>query len=173
MASDRLKENHMRKFLALILAAGLMACATSVDTPISGPAAPGKTAAGRDKDLPPPPPITDPAQPPQGVGKSGLNFGSWKSGNPDELSAAFGAEAAKRFPAGRDLLGARAALELDGFQCRDANRPDGRPVPQLECRLGVMERQCGMDWTVEIWSASEAAKGRFDVMCLGAMPSRR
>ena len=54
-----------------------------------------------------------------------------------------------------DEAKARKVLETDGFACRDGNRPDGHPVPQLECeRIYAFEDDVHA-WTVEFW-ANEA-----------------
>lgn len=161
----------MRRFLIGLALVALSACAT----PAAGPAAPardGLSPAGKVKDLKAPPaPSSDPTAPPEGATKSGVDYGAWRT-NPDAAQAAFAASIARLLPAGATPDQVRNLLAGEGFNCRDGNRPDGAPVPLMDCRRGAFERQCGHDWVVELWKAGEPMRARYDVMCLGALPRR-
>ena len=46
---------------------------------------------------------------------------------------------------------ARKVLESDGFACKDGNRPDGAPVPVLECERVYSVNDNVHSWTVKFW----------------------
>jgi hypothetical protein len=149
--------------LSLALLAAVLACA-----PLA-PAAMAQGAIAKSKDLPPPPPIPnpDPTAPPEGKAQGGLDFGRWRSANPETNLSAFTAEIARIAPPGTSRISVEARMLANGFDCRDGNRPDGRPVPLLECHRGALEAGCATDWTVEVWSAEPTPKARFSRVCLG------
>ena len=94
--------------------------------------------------------ITGGPRPPQGPGPAGTQFGFWNRDAEGAVDSSFRAYVTATYNAG-DEAKARTRLEQDGFQCRDGNRPDGRPVPDLEC-----ERMYQLDddvhaWTVRFW----------------------
>jgi hypothetical protein len=106
--------------------------------------------------------------PPEGEGQSGLDYGAWRALDPDARSRRFAEAAAKRFPQDLEPERLAGALQLDGFSCRDGDRPDAQPVPELECRLEAMHQGCAIDWVVELWPGEPAPRARVDTFCLGA-----
>lgn len=99
------------------------------------------------------------AAPPEGVAAGGVDFGNWRSADPAVYAPAFATQMRRRF-AGRPAGAMKAELEGNGFACAEGAR--------LDCRIEIMERQCGFDWYVVLErGAAEPAAG-FDVMCLGA-----
>jgi hypothetical protein len=141
-------------FMLSALAVLASACAT--EAPAPEPAAPPAGASA--------------GWPPEGRSASGLAFGNWRGGDPGRLAPAFAQEIRTRMN-GKALGAIRADLEANRFECRDANRPDGRPVPDLECRLGVMERDCNHEWWVVVERAGAEPLAGYDLMCLGALPA--
>ena len=71
-------------------------------------------------------------RPPQGPGPAGTQFGFWNRDAEGAVDSSFRSYITAAYD-GSDEAKARATLEKDGFSCRDGNRPEGRPVPQLEC----------------------------------------
>jgi hypothetical protein len=159
----------MRKLFTVLAVVALSACATSTTVPNAPAARDGVTPAGKVKDLrPPPSPNADNTAPAEGISRSGVDFGPWRS-NPDAAEKAFAASIARLLPPGATPAQVKDKLAGEGFNCRDANRPDGAPVPLMDCRRGAFERQCGHDWVVELWKPGEAVRARYMLMCLGAL----
>jgi hypothetical protein len=51
----------------------------------------------------------------------------------------------------QDAVTARVDLEKDGFACKDKNRPDGAPVPELACSREYYVNDEIHAWTVAFW----------------------
>lgn len=98
--------------------------------------------------------------PPEGRGPGGIDFGQWKSADPNVYAPAFQAQMRQRF-AGQDIGAIRADLERNGFSCNSGSA-------SLQCRIEIMERQCAFDWYVVVERANAAPIAGFDQMCLGA-----
>ena len=95
-------------------------------------------------------PIQGGPRPPQGPGPAGTQFGFWDRDAEGAVDAEFRSYVTHAYASG-DEAKAREVLETDGFACRDGNRPDGHPVPQLECeRIYAFEDDVHA-WTVEFW----------------------
>jgi hypothetical protein len=158
----------MRIVLTVLALVALSACATGALVPAAPAAREGLSPAGKVKDLAPPPsPSADNTAPAEGLSRSGIDFGPWRS-NPEAAEKAFTASIARLLPPGARPAQVKDKLAGEGFNCRDGNRPDGAPVPAMDCRRGAFERQCGHDWIVELWKPGEAVRARYDLMCLGA-----
>ena len=96
------------------------------------------------------PQVSGGSRPPQGPGPGGTDFGFWNRDAEGAVDVGFRMFISQTYDGG-DEAKARVTLEKDGFTCRDGNRPDGRPVPVLEC-----ERVYQLDddihaWTVKFW----------------------
>jgi hypothetical protein len=95
-------------------------------------------------------PIQGGARPPQGPGPGGTEFGFWDRDAEGAVDAGFRSFITRLYdPA--DEAKARATLQTDGFNCRDGNRPDGRPVPTLECERIYSVNDDVHAWTVQFW----------------------
>jgi hypothetical protein len=55
----------------------------------------------------------------------------------------------------------RADLERDGFECKDGNRPDGRPVPALECLRQYERNEEVHAWSVQFWPDDREPRARY------------
>jgi hypothetical protein len=100
------------------------------------------------------------ARPPQGPGPGGTDFGYWNRDAEGAVDATFRQSISKRYDVGQEAE-ARAALEKDGFECRDNNRPDGMPVPTLECTRLFRLNDDVHAWTVRFWPADKEPKARY------------
>ena len=89
-------------------------------------------------------------RPPQGPGPGGTQFGFWNRDAEGAVDYSFRSYITSAYNAG-DEVNARAVLERDGFSCRDGNRPDGRPVPELECERLFQLNDDVHAWTVRFW----------------------
>ncbi len=116
--------------------AALMACACASGPQISGP------------------------RPPQGPGPGGTQFGFWDRDADAAVDASFRAYITRTYNAGEEAM-ARTALETDGFKCRDGNRPEGRPVPALECERLYSDNQIVHTWTVEFWPGEREPRAHY------------
>lgn len=125
----------MKRILVLAAALGLTACASS-QPDNGGP------------------------RPPEGPGRAGINFGYWNRDAEGSVDQAFRTFIVARYPAA-DLAKARKDLEADGFKCIDGNRPDGRPVPNLECTRLYKGGEDVHAWTVEFWPQEVRPKARY------------
>lgn len=147
----------MRSILFAMIVA-LAACATggAEPEPASGPS-PFPVARGTA----PPPPAAGPGQsaPSEGRAAGGIDFGAWRSADPAVYAPAFQSQMRTRLD-GRGEAQIRADLESNGFRCEDGQR--------LDCRIEIMERQCGFDWYVVVERGAREPIAGFDVMCLGA-----
>ncbi len=124
----------MRLAFAAVLALGLAACASNE-----------KVHAPR---------------PPQGPGPAGTEFGFWSRDAEAAVDAGFRSFISHRYQIG-DVAKAQADLTKDGFECKDGNRPDGRPVPALEC---VRLYQSGDEisaWSVEFWPNDREPRAKY------------
>lgn len=100
------------------------------------------------------------ARPPQGPGPAGTNFGYWANDAEGAVDASFRSFITKRYDYA-DMKKAQADLTTDGFECKDGNRPDGRPVPQLEClRLYKMNEDVSA-WSVEFWPNEREPRAKY------------
>ena len=95
-------------------------------------------------------PIQGGPRPPQGPGPGGTPFGFWDRDAEGSVDAEFRSYITRMYNAG-DEAKARKTLETDGFACRDGNRPDGHPVPELECERIYAFNDDVHAWTVEFW----------------------
>ncbi len=129
--------NIMRALvLAVVTSVGLMAGCASTDS------------AGGER-------------PPEGkASAAGTDFGRWRRDAEGAVDAAFRGFMNDRYDAS-DVAKAQSDLTADGFECRDGNRPDGRPVPDLECfRLYELNDDIHA-WTVEFWPDDSEPRARY------------
>jgi hypothetical protein len=124
----------MRQAMAIAAALMLAACASS------------KVAGG--------------PRPPQGPGPGGTEFGFWDRDAEGSVDLGFRTYVTRTYNVG-DEVKARATLERDGFSCRDGNRPDGRPVPQLECERLYQLNEDVHAWTVEFWANEREPRAHY------------
>lgn len=113
-----------------------------------------------------PPSLLDgpPAQPPpEGVGPAGVDFGQWRSANPQTYGLAFQARMRERL-GGKPVSAARADLAANGFSCQEPRDRSGLG-PALDCRLAVRENGCDLEWWVVLEDAAAPAKAGRDAMC--------
>jgi hypothetical protein len=89
-------------------------------------------------------------RPPQGPGPGGTEFGFWNRDAEGAVDSAFRSYITATYNGG-DEAKARTILEMDGFGCRDGNRPEARPVPQLECERMFKLNDDVHAWTVRFW----------------------
>lgn len=151
----------MRVLAAMMCAGVLAACATSMDTPLGGNGGelgPSPFPVERGSALPPPQASGLGAAPPEGQGPGGLDFGQWRSADPERYAAQFQTAISAR-AAGKTAPELRADLESNGFACEDGGR--------LDCRIEISERGCAFDWYVVMERRAEPAAG-FDRYCRGA-----
>lgn len=105
-------------------------------------------------------PIQGGPRPPQGPGPAGTQFGFWDRDAEGAVDAGFRAYITHAYNVG-DEAKARTALEADGFSCQDGNRPDGRPVPALECERLYAVNEDVHAWTVEFWPAEREPRAHY------------
>lgn len=99
-------------------------------------------------------------RPPQGAGPAGTQFGFWDRDAEGAVDASFRSYISRTYDVG-DEARARVALEQDGFKCENGDRPDGRPVPTLECeRLYSVENDVHA-WTVEFWPNEQQPRAHY------------
>ena len=99
-------------------------------------------------------------RPPTGKGSGGTDFGYWRRDAEGAVDAAFRRFITGRYDAG-DMAKARADLVTDGFECRDGNRPEARPVPELECIRLYQLNDDVHAWTVEFWSGDDEPRAQY------------
>jgi hypothetical protein len=99
-------------------------------------------------------------RPPQGPGPGGTEFGFWDRDAEGSVDAGFRSYITRAYNIG-DEVKARTTLEKDGFRCRDGNRPDGRPVPQLECERMFQLNDDVHAWTVEFWGNEREPRAHY------------
>lgn len=149
----------MRNWLIVAAACALAACASGPDVGAGDQEGPSPFPVARGSLAAPPVETPGHASPPEGVAAGGVDFGAWRSADPAIYAPAFATQMRRRF-AGRPAGAVKVELEANGFSCVEGQR--------LECRIEIMERQCGFDWYVVLErGAAEPAAG-FDIMCLGA-----
>lgn len=105
-------------------------------------------------------PIQGGPRPPQGAGPAGTQFGFWDRDAEGAVDADFRSYVTRAYNMG-DEAKAQAALQTDGFTCRDGNRPDGRPVPKLECERIYAYDQDVHAWTVEFWGNEREPRAHY------------
>ena len=99
------------------------------------------------------------AAPPEGVTVGGVDFGQWRSADPETYETAFQAQMRHRM-AGKNAEQMSADLTANGFACESG--------ATTQCRIEIMERQCGYDWYVVMEPNNPVPVAGFDQMCLGA-----
>ena len=148
---------------ALALGALVAACAGAVELPQSQPR--GVFAETHGSAIAPPArAATVPASvaPPEGVGPGGLDFGQWRSADPEAYAQRFAAEVAAK----TEGLSAEEAADFvhrNGFRCDASGR-------NIDCRLEIMDEACARDWYVVFPQGAMPPVAGADVMCLGALP---
>ncbi len=100
------------------------------------------------------------ARPPQGVAAGGTDFGYWRRDAEGAVDAAFRVFMTGKYDGG-DVVRAQTDLTTDGFQCQDGNRPDGRPVPELECIRVYQLNEDVHAWSVEFWAEEGEPRSRY------------
>jgi len=106
------------------------------------------------------PQINGGPRPPQGPGAAGTDFGFWNRDAEGSVDSAFRTSVMRTYNVG-DEAKAQKTLEADGFVCRDGNRPDGAPVPQLECTRLFKLGDDVHAWTVEFWAKDKEPRARY------------
>lgn len=99
-------------------------------------------------------------RPPQGPGPGGTQFGFWDRDAEGSVDAGFRSYIMRTYNTG-DEAKARTTLEKDGFSCIDGNRPDGKPVPQLECERLFQLNDDVHAWTVEFWANEREPRSHY------------
>jgi hypothetical protein len=99
-------------------------------------------------------------RPPQGSGPGGTQFGFWDRDAEGSVDLSFRTYILRTYNIG-DEAKAQATLEKDGFQCRDGNRPEGRPVPQLECERLYQLNEDVHAWSVEFWANEREPRAHY------------
>lgn|SRR5690606_1657436 len=99
-------------------------------------------------------------RPPQGAGPGGTEFGFWDRDAEGAVDASFRRYINSAYDAD-DATTARTTLEKDGFSCQDGNRPDARPVPQLECERLFQLNDEVHAWTVEFWTNEREPRAHY------------
>lgn len=145
----------MRKF-AVILVAALAACATGG---VAQDTAPSPFPVERGSAMPPPAQNGAQPAPPEGRAVGGIDFGQWRTADPDAYAQSFQVQMRQRY-AGQNASQIEADLAANGFACENVSR--------LDCRIEIMDRQCAIDWYVVVERAREEPIAGYDVMCLGA-----
>ncbi len=103
---------------------------------------------------------SDGPRPPQGVGAGGTDFGYWRRDAEGAVDAAFRVFVTGKYDGG-DTARAQTDLTADGFECQDGNRPDGRPVPELECIRVYQLNEDVHAWSVEFWPDEAEPRSRY------------
>jgi hypothetical protein len=106
------------------------------------------------------PQINGGPRPPQGPGPAGTEFGYWNRDAEGSVDAEFRSFIMGRYNAG-DEAKARKDLETDGFTCQDGNRPDGAPVPDLQCDRLFKLNDDVHAWTVEFWPSEKEPRAHY------------
>lgn len=99
-------------------------------------------------------------RPAQGVGPGGTDFGHWRYDAEGAVDAAFRVFVTGKYDGG-DIAAAQRDLTTDGFECQDGNRPDGRPVPELECIRIYQLNDDVHAWSVEFWANEDEPRSRY------------
>ncbi len=108
-------------------------------------------------------PVQGGPRPPQGAGPAGTNFGRWDIDAEGAVDYGFRQFIAGRWNGGQEAE-ARTVLEADGFTCVDGNRPEGRPVPNLECERVYSVNDNVHAWVVEFWPNEAKPKSHYTRM---------
>lgn len=151
--------------ISMVLLVGAVSAFAQAVTPAPAPA-PKPFEVNRGSAIPPPAEAARAGQtaPPEGATAGGVDFGQWRSADPEIYGNGFQAQMRTRF-AGRDRAAAKTDLEANGFRCAEGGGA-------LQCRIEIMEAQCAKDWYVVFEQRSAEPVAGFDVMCLGARSSR-
>lgn len=145
-------------WLAVAIVSGAIGAATAQEPP---PTQPVPFVVNRGSAPPPPAPVgAGQSAPIEGVTPDGLDFGQWRTANPETYGPAFETQMRRRY-AGQTSAAARADLEANGFACAG----DGT----VQCRIEIMEASCAKDWYVVFEQGRAEPVAGFDVMCLGAL----
>ena len=99
-------------------------------------------------------------RPPIGRGASGTDFGYWNRDAEGSVDQAFRSHITATYKIG-DAAKARANLTADGFSCQDGNRPDGAPVPDLECTRQFKLNDDVHAWSVRFWPNEPRPQARY------------
>lgn len=99
-------------------------------------------------------------RPPQGPGPGGTDFGYWDRDAEGAVDMTFRTFISQTYDE-TDAAKARVTLEKDGFNCRDGNRPDGRPVPELECERVYQKTDDVHAWTVRFWANQKEPESHY------------
>ncbi len=141
-----------------VLIACLMLCAAAAAAQEPPPTQPTPFVVNRGSAPPPPAPASSAqAAPAEGVSASGIDFGQWRSADPERYGEAFDQQMRQRF-AGRDGASARAELEQAGFACHGDN--------PMQCRIEIVDGGCEKDWYVVFERARAEPISGFDSICL-------
>jgi hypothetical protein len=108
-------------------------------------------------------PITGGPRPPQGAGPGGTQFGFWERDAEGSVDLSFRSYVTHTWNVG-DEAAARKQLEMDGFDCQDGNRPDGRPVPALECTRVFSVDDDVHAWTIAFWPKEREPQAHYSRM---------
>lgn len=146
----------MRK-LAVILFAALAGCATGGG--VAQDTGPSPFPVERGSAMPPPAQNGAQVAPPEGRAAGGIDFGQWRTADPNAYAQSFQAQMRQRY-AGQGVAQIEADLAANGFACENVSR--------LDCRIEIMDRQCAVDWYVVVERARAEPIAGYDVMCLGA-----
>lgn len=99
-------------------------------------------------------------RPPVGKGPAGTDFGYWNRDAEGSVDQAFRSHITATYKVA-DTARAQKTLEADGFRCQDGNRPDGQPVPALECTRQVKVNEDVHAWSVQFWPSEPRPRARY------------
>ncbi len=143
---------------ALILAVLALAGAAAFAQPLTPPA-PAPTRFEVNRGSAPRPPADAAAQgraPAEGVSQGGIDFGQWRSAEPEAYGAAFQSQMRARF-AGKTATEARSDLTANGFTCSDQ--------AIMQCRIEIADAGCAKDWYVVFEPRRSEPFAGFDAIC--------
>jgi hypothetical protein len=145
---------------ALTLALLALSGAAAFAQPLTPPAPPPRPFEVNRGSAPPPPAYArgEASAPAEGVGPGGIDFGRWRSAEPEAYGAAFQGQMQARF-AGRSVADARVDLMANGFTCSDQ--------AIMQCRIEITDAGCAKDWYVVFEPRRPEPIAGFDAMCLG------
>jgi hypothetical protein len=95
-----------------------------------------------------------------GAGPAGTDFGYWNRDAEGSVDQAFRTHVAATYRI-NETARARANLEMDGFVCQDANRPDAQPAPELSCTRQFKLNEDVHAWSVQFWPSEPRPRARY------------
>jgi len=143
---------------ALTLAFLALAGAAAFAQPLTPPAPQPRPFEVNRGSTPRPPVVaeTEGRAPGEGVAPGGIDFGQWRSAEPEAYGAAFQGQMQARF-AGKSATEARADLTANGFTCSDQ--------AIMQCRIEITDAGCDKGWYVVFEPRRSEPIAGFDAIC--------